>query len=322
LSEHQCEGWLEGYLLSGGHGLLNSYEAFIHIIGSMFNQHAKWLKVTKEIPWRNELASLNILLSSHCWRQDHNGFTHQSPGFLQHVATKRAEVVRIYLPPDANCLLSCMEHCLASRHYVNVIVAGKHPSPQWLTAQEAREHCTQGVSIWKWASNDMDSEPDVIIATAGDVPTLEGLAAVSILRQKLPCIKIRFINVVDLMRLDNHHPHGLSDKQFDALFTTSKPVIFNFHAYPSLIHKLVYNRTNRNFKVRGYNEEGTITTPFNMCVMNEIDRFHLVQTVSDVLHLDAAYVRQEMEEILIRHKIYIEDKGVDMPEIEDWRWDL
>lgn len=333
LSEHQCEGWLEGYLLTGGHGLLNSYEAFIHIISSMFNQHAKWLKMCNEIEWRNKLSSLNILLASHVWRQDHNGFTHQDPGFLQHVATKKPEIVRIYLPPDANCLLSCMHHCLASKHYVNVMVAGKHPAPQWLTADEARHHCTTGIGIWEWASNDKGCEPDLILACAGDVPTLEALAAVSILREKLPNIKLRFVNVVDLMRLTSieEHPHGLSDQEFDSIFTKDKPVLFNFHAYPDLVHKLIFGRTNRNFVVRGYKEEGTISTAFDMCVMNGVDRFNLVRDACDMVENEcinvdedtkwsASYVRQEMKQMLIQHKHFISENGVDMPEIENWEW--
>jgi xylulose-5-phosphate/fructose-6-phosphate phosphoketolase len=329
LSEHQCEGWLEGYLLTGGHGILNSYEAFIHIISSMFNQHAKWLKMCNEISWRNKLSSLNILLASHVWRQDHNGFTHQDPGFLQHVATKKPEIVRIYLPPDANCLLSVMHHCLASKHYVNVTVAGKHPAPQWLTIEEARNHCTAGIGIWEWASNDCGKEPDIIMACAGDVPTLEALAAVSILREKLPNLKVRFVNVVDLMRLTSpeDHPHGLSDETFDSIFTRDKPVLFNFHAYPELVQNLIYRRANRNVVIRGYKEEGTISTAFDMCVMNGIDRLHLVQDVCDMIenkcagdNIDesskwsAPYVRQEMKQLLVKHKHYIRENGVDMPE--------
>ncbi|HLZ89259.1 MAG TPA: phosphoketolase family protein, partial [Puia sp.] len=282
LSEHQCEGWLEGYLLTGRHGLFNSYEAFIHIVDSMFNQHAKWLKVTRELPWRRKIASLNYLLASHVWRQDHNGFTHQDPGFIDHVINKKAEIVRVYLPPDANCLLSTMDHCLRSRHYVNVVVAGKHPAPQWLTMEEAVLHCTKGVGIWGWASNDQDTEPDVVMAAAGDVPTLEILAAISILRQKLPELRIRMVNVVDLMKLQpqSEHPHGLSDFDFDLLFTRNKPVIFAYHGYPWLIHRLTYRRTNHgNIHVRGYKEEGTISTPFDMTVLNDMDRFHLVMDV-------------------------------------------
>jgi xylulose-5-phosphate/fructose-6-phosphate phosphoketolase len=326
LSEHQCEGWLEGYLLTGRHGLFNCYEAFIHIVDSMFNQHAKWLKVTSHLPWRHKIASLNYLLASHVWRQDHNGFTHQDPGFIDHVVNKKAEVVRVYLPPDANCLLSVMDHCLRSRHYVNVVVAGKHPAPQWLTMDAAVEHCTEGIGIWEWASNDKGAEPDVVMGCAGDVPTLETLAAVSILRKSLPDLKIRVVNVVDLMKLQpqSEHPHGLSDKDFDSLFTTDKPIIFAFHAYPWLIHRLTYRRTNHaNLHVRGYKEEGTITTPFDMTVLNDMDRFHLVQDVIDRLpHLEGRgdYLKQEMKDKLIEHRQYICKEGRDMPEIRDWKW--
>ncbi len=326
LSEHQCEGWLEGYLLTGRHGLFNCYEAFIHIIDSMFNQHAKWLKVTAHLPWRKKIASLNILLSSHVWRQDHNGFTHQDPGFIDHVANKKAEIVRVYLPPDANCLLSVMDHCLRSEHYVNVIVTGKHPSPQWLSIEEAVIHCARGIGIWTWASNDENSEPDVVMACAGDVPTLETLAAVSILREKLPELKIRVVNIVDLMKLqpETEHPHGLNDKDFDALFTVNKPVIFAFHAYPWLIHRLTYRRTNHhNIHVRGYKEEGTITTPFDMTVLNQLDRFDLVQDVIDRLpQLEdrADYLKQEMKNKLIEHGQYIRENGLDMPEVRNWKW--
>lgn len=326
LSEHQCEGWLEGYLLTGRHGLFNCYEAFIHIIDSMFNQHAKWLKVTSEIPWRRKIASLNILLASHVWRQDHNGFTHQDPGFIDHVVNKKAEIVRVYLPPDANCLLSVMDHCFRSRHYVNVVVAGKHPAPQWLSMEEAVIHCTKGIGIWTWAGNDQYTEPDVVMACAGDVPTLETLAAVSILRERLPDLKIRVVNVVDLMKLQREtaHPHGLNDADFDTLFTKDKPVIFAFHGYPWLIHRLTYNRTNhRNLHVRGYKEEGTITTPFDMTVLNDMDRFHLVQDVLNRvpdLGDEAAYLKQEMEDKLIRHKFYINEEGMDMPEVRNWKW--
>ena len=328
LSEHQCEGWLEGYLLTGRHGLFNCYEAFIHIIDSMFNQHAKWLKVTAGLPWRRKLASLNILLASHVWRQDHNGFTHQDPGFIDHVVNKKAEVVRVYLPPDANCLLSVMDHCLRSRHYVNVVVAGKHPAPQWLSTEEAVVHCTEGIGIWKWASNDAGTEPDVVMACAGDVPTLEILAAVSILREKFPELKMRVVNVVDLMKLQpkSEHPHGLSDADFDTLFTKSRPVIFAFHAYPWLIHRLTYRRTNHNnIHVRGYKEEGTITTPFDMTVMNQMDRFDLVLDVVDRLpHFadKAAYLKQEMKDKLVEHKYYIRENGLDMPEIRNWKWKI
>tara|TARA_R110002049_G_scaffold218843_1_gene390473 strand:+ start:8732 stop:11116 length:2385 start_codon:yes stop_codon:yes gene_type:complete len=326
LSEHQCEGWLEGYLLTGRHGLFNCYEAFIHIIDSMFNQHAKWLKVTSELPWRRKIASLNILLASHVWRQDHNGFTHQDPGFLDVVMNKKSSVVRIYLPPDANCLLSVMDHCFRSKHYVNVIVAGKHPAPQWLPIEEAVMHCAKGIGIWEWASNDHNAEPDVVMACAGDVPTLETLAAVSILNEKLPDLKIRVVNVVDLMKLqrETEHPHGLNDKDFDALFTKNKPVIIAFHGYPWLIHRLTYNRTNHgNIHVRGYKEEGTITTAFDMTVLNDLDRFHLVQDVLDRLPNlgdEVAYLKQEMQDKLIEHKYYIRKNGLDMPEIRNWKW--
>jgi xylulose-5-phosphate/fructose-6-phosphate phosphoketolase len=327
LSEHQCEGWLEGYLLTGRHGLFNSYEAFIHIVDSMFNQHAKWLKMTAAIPWRRRIASLNYLLSSHVWRQDHNGFTHQDPGFIDHVVNKKAEIVRVYLPPDANCLLSVMDHCLRSRHYVNVVVAGKHPAPQWLKMEEAVIHCTKGIGIWTWASNDEKLEPDVVMGCAGDVPTLETLAAVSILRKHVPDLKIRVVNVVDLMKIQMHteHPHGLSDMDFDFLFTKDKPVVFAFHGYPWLIHRLTYKRTNhKNIHVRGYKEEGTITTPFDMAVLNDMDRFHLVQDVIDRLpHLKnhCAYLKHEMQNKLIEHKYYIRENGQDMPEIRNWKWD-
>jgi xylulose-5-phosphate/fructose-6-phosphate phosphoketolase len=326
LSEHQCEGWLEGYLLTGRHGLFNSYEAFIHIVDSMFNQHAKWLKVTRQLPWRRKIASLNYLLSSHVWRQDHNGFTHQDPGFLDHVVNKKAEVVRVYLPPDANCLLSTMDHCLRSRHYVNVVVAGKHPAPQWLDIESAVLHCSKGIGIWSWASNDQGKEPDVVMACAGDVPTLETLAAVSILREKMPGLAIRVVNVVDLMKLQpsTEHPHGLSDYDFDLLFTRGKPVIFAFHGYPWLIHRLTYKRTNHsNIHVRGYKEEGTITTPFDMTVLNDMDRFHLVMDVIDRLPQLGeryAYLKQEMQDKLITHRTYINREGIDMPEVLNWRW--
>jgi xylulose-5-phosphate/fructose-6-phosphate phosphoketolase len=326
LSEHQCQGWLEGYLLTGRHGLFNSYEAFIHIVDSMFNQHAKWLKVTRHLPWRARIASLNYLLASHVWRQDHNGFTHQDPGFIDHVVNKKAEVVRVYLPPDANCLLSVMDHCLRSRHYVNVVVAGKHPAPQWLTMEEAELHCAAGIGIWEWASNDKGADPDVVMACAGDVPALETLAAVSILRKWLPDLKIRVVNVVDLMKLQptSEHPHGLCDADFDAMFTTDKPIIFAFHGYPWLIHRLTYRRANHhNLHVRGYKEEGTITTPFDMAVLNDLDRFHLANDTVDRLPQFAAkgaYLKQHLWEKLAEHKQYIYANGQDMPEILEWKW--
>jgi xylulose-5-phosphate/fructose-6-phosphate phosphoketolase len=328
LSENQCQGWLEGYLLTGRHGFFSCYEAFIHIIDSMFNQHAKWLKVCDDIPWRRPIASLNYLLSSHVWRQDHNGFSHQDPGFIDHVVNKKAEVIRVYLPPDANCLLSVTDHCLRSRNYVNVIVAGKQPAPQWLTMDEAIKHCTAGVGIWDWASNDQGREPDVVMACCGDVPTLETLAAVDLLRQHAPELKIRVINVVNLMTLQpkEEHPHGLSDKEFDVLFTKDKPIIFAFHGYPWLIHRLTYRRTNHNnLHVRGYKEEGTTTTPFDMVVLNDMDRFHLVEDVIDrvpQLGARAAYAKQAIRDKLIEHTQYIHKYGEDMPEILNWQWGL
>jgi xylulose-5-phosphate/fructose-6-phosphate phosphoketolase len=326
LSEHLCQGWLEGYLLTGRHGFFSCYEAFIHIIDSMFNQHAKWLKTTREIPWRRPIASLNYLLTSHVWRQDHNGFSHQDPGFIDHVINKKSEVVRIYLPPDANTLLSVTDHCLRSRNYVNVIIAGKQPALQYLDMDAAIKHCTAGLGIWEWASNDKGGEPDVVMACAGDVPTLETLAAVDILRRDYPELKVRVVNVVDLMTLQpsTEHPHGLSDKDFDALFTTDKPVIFAFHGYPWLIHRLTYRRTNHpNIHVRGYKEEGTTTTPFDMVVMNDLDRFHLVGDVIDrvpKLSYAAAYGKQALRDKLIEHRLYITKHGDDMPEIRDWKW--
>ena len=326
LSEHQCQGWLEGYLLTGRHGFFSCYEAFIHIIDAMFNQHAKWLKVSQEIPWRAPIASLNYLLSSHVWRQDHNGFSHQDPGFIDHVINKKADVIRVYLPPDANTLLSVTDHCLRSRDHVNVIVAGKQPAPQWLTMDQAIKHCTAGVGIWEWASNDQGGEPDVVMACCGDVPTLETLAAVELFRRHVPELKIRVINVVDLMTLQpqSEHPHGLSDKDFDTLFTKDKPIIFAFHGYPWLIHRLTYRRTNHpNLHVRGYKEEGTTTTPFDMCVLNDLDRFHLAADVIDrVPHLGAraAYAKQAIRDKLIEHRQYITKHGEDMPEITSWTW--
>lgn len=326
LSEHLCQGWLEGYLLTGRHGFFSCYEAFIHIIDSMFNQHAKWLKSTGHISWRRPIASLNYLLTSHVWRQDHNGFSHQDPGFIDHVANKKAEVIRIYLPPDANTLLSVADHCLKSRNYVNVIVAGKQPALQYLTMDEAVLHCAKGLGLWKWASNDFDDEPDAVIACAGDVPTMEALAAVDLLRQHVPDLKIRFINVVDLMVLQpkSEHPHGLSDQEFDELFTTNKPIIFAFHGYPWLIHRLTYKRTNhKNLHVRGYKEEGTTTTPFDMVVLNDLDRFHLfLDTVERVPKFSkkSAYIREMIEQKLSAHKNYIQEFGDDLPEIRNWKW--
>ncbi|MDD5116366.1 MAG: phosphoketolase family protein [Candidatus Omnitrophica bacterium] len=326
LSEHTCQGWLEGYLLTGRHGFFSCYEAFIHIVDSMFNQHAKWLKTSRRIPWRRPIASLNYLLTSHVWRQDHNGSSHQDPGFIDHVVNKKAEIIRIYLPPDTNTLLSVTDHCLRSRHYVNVIVAGKHPGPQYLDMDEAIQHCTKGIGIWNWASNDYGGQPDVVMASAGDVPTMETLAAVDILRQKFHSLKVRVINVVDLMTLQpqSEHPHGLSDKDFDSLFTIDKPVIFAFHGYPWLIHRLLYRRRNhKNVHVRGYKEEGTTTTPFDMTVMNEIDRFNLVDDVIDrvpSLKDRSAHVKEWLRNKLIEHKQYISSYGEDMPEIRNWKW--
>jgi len=326
LSEHMCQGWLEGYLLTGRHGLFSCYEAFIHIVDSMFNQHAKWLKVTRDIPWRRSIASLNYLLTSHVWRQDNNGFSHQDPGFLDHVVNKKADVVRVYLPPDANTLLSVTDHCLRSRQYVNVIVAGKQPAPQWLDMDAAAKHCTTGIGIWKWASTDEGLEPDLVMACAGDVPTLETLAAVDLLRTHFQDLKIRVVNVVDLMTLQpkSEHPHGLTDLDFDSIFTADKPVIFAFHGYPWLIHRLTYRRANHgNLHVRGYKEEGTTTTPFDMTVLNDLDRYHLAgDAVDRVKRLGnvAAYFKQLLRDKLIEHRQYIIRHGEDMPEIRNWKW--
>jgi xylulose-5-phosphate/fructose-6-phosphate phosphoketolase len=326
LSEHQCEGWLEGYLLTGRHGFFPSYEAFIHIVDSMFNQHAKWLEVTRKLPWRRPIASLNYLLTSHVWRQDNNGFTHQDPGFVDLVVNKKAEVIRVYFPPDANTLLSVTDHCLRSRNYVNVIIAGKQPSPQWLDMNTAIKHCTAGIGIWPWASNDAGREPDVVMACCGDVPTLETLAAVELLRKHFSELKIRVINVVDLMKLQSpvEHPHGLSDEDFDDLFTTTKPVIFAYHGYPTLVHKLTYKRTNHeNIHVHGYKEEGTITTAFDMTVLNDMDRFHLVMNAIDrlpQLSAEGTHVKQQLQDKLNEHNRYIRDRGEDLPEIRNWQW--
>jgi xylulose-5-phosphate/fructose-6-phosphate phosphoketolase len=325
LSEHMCQGWLEGYLLTGRHGFFSCYEAFIHIIDSMFNQHAKWLKTTRDIPWRRPIASLNYLLTSHVWRQDHNGFSHQDPGFIDHVVNKKAEIVRVYLPPDANTLLSVADHCLRSRNYVNVIVAGKHPELQWLDMESAVRHCTLGLGIWDWASNDQGAEPDVVMACCGDVPTLETLAAVDLLRRHVPDLKIRVVNVVDLMTLQpsTEHPHGLSDKEYDAIFTSDRPIIFAFHGYPWLIHRLVYRRSNQRLHVRGYKEEGTVTTPFDMCVMNDLDRFHLAIDVLERverLRNVTGHVRQMLLNKLVDHRNYVDKHGEDMPEVKNWVW--
>ena len=327
LSEHQCEGWLEGYLLTGRHGLFHSYEAFIRIVDSMVTQHAKWLKMSDELPWRQKIASLNYLLTSHVWRQDHNGFTHQDPGFMDHLLNKKSKTIRIYLPPDANCMLSVMDHCLRSENYINLMIAGKHDeAPQFLTMEQAIEHCTQGISIWSWASNDQDAEPDVVMTCAGDVPTMETLAAVSILREHLPELKIRVVNIVDLMKLepDTESPHGLTDVDYDSIFTKDKHVIFAFHGYPWLIHRLTYRRTNRNMHVRGYKEEGTITTAFDMAVLNNIDRFDLVIDTIDRLELGTkgAYLKQLMEQKLVEHRQYIDANGIDLPEVRDWKWSI
>jgi xylulose-5-phosphate/fructose-6-phosphate phosphoketolase len=314
-------------LLTGRHGFFSCYEAFIHIVDSMFNQHAKWLKVSGHVPWRRPIASLNYLLTSHVWRQDHNGFSHQDPGFIDHVVNKKAEVIRIYLPPDANTLLSVTDHCLRSRHYVNVIVAGKQPAPQWLTMDQAVKHCAAGIGIWEWASSDQQSEPDVVMACAGDVPTLETLAAVSLLRKHLPELRVRVINVVDIMKLQppREHPHGLSEQEFDSLFTRSRPIVFAFHGYPWLIHRLTYRRANHgNLHVRGYKEEGTTTTPFDMTVLNDLDRFHLAGDVVDrlpELGARAAYIKQWLNEKLVEHREQVERYGDDLPEVTEWRWD-
>jgi len=326
LSEHMCQGWLEGYLLTGRHGLFNCYEAFIHIVDSMFNQHAKWLKVTRGIPWRRPIASLNYLLSSHVWRQDHNGFSHQDPGFIDHVMNKKAEIIRVYLPPDANTLLSVADHCLRSRDYVNVIVAGKQPALNYLSMDDAILHCTRGIGIWEWASNDDGGEPDVVMACCGDIPTLETLAAVALVREHLPDVKVRFVNIVDLMRLqpETEHPHGLPDAEFDALFTTDRPIIFAYHGYPWLIHRLTYRRANHgNLHVRGYKEEGTTTTPFDMVMLNDLDRFHLVIDVIDrvpSLGANAAAQRQEMVDRRLRYRAWTREQGEDHPDIRDWTW--
>jgi len=326
LSEHICQGWLEGYLLTGRHGLFSCYEAFSHIVDSMFNQHAKWLKVSRDIPWRRPIASLNYLLTSHVWRQDHNGFSHQDPGFIDHVVNKKADVVRVYLPPDANSLLSVADHCLRSRHYVNVIVCGKQPALQWLDMRAAIEHCTAGVGIWDWASTDKGAEPDVVMACAGDIPTLEAVAATALLREHVPDIKVRLVNVVDLMTLQTRaeHPHGLPDRDFDSIFTVDKPVIFAYHGYPALIHRLTYRRSNHaNFHVHGYREEGTTTTPFDMTVLNELDRFHLA---SDAVHRvprlqpSSAHFQQLLRNRLVDHRQYIYEHGDDVPDIRDWKW--
>ena len=325
LSEHLCEGALEGYLLTGRHGFMHSYEAFIRVVDSMASQHAKWLKVTKELPWRRPISSLNYVLSSHIWQQDHNGYTHQDPGFLNHLVTKKADITRIYLPPDANCLLSCFNHCIQTKNYINVMVASKHPRPQWLTMEQAIKHCTQGIGIWSWASNDEGEDPDVVMACCGDTPTLETLAAVKILRENFKDLKIRVVNVVDLMRLQSHtnHPHGLTDEEYNAIFTKNKPIIFAFHGYPDLIHQLTYKRENENLHVHGYKEEGTITTPFDMRVQNEIDRFHLVMDALKYLpqlENKSSFVYQMCKDKLVEHKQYITEYGQDLEEIRNWKW--
>ena len=325
LSEHMCEGWLEGYLLTGRHGFFNSYEAFIRIVDSMVSQHAKWLKVCEDLSWRRPIASLNYVLSSNVWQQDHNGYTHQDPGFLSHIVTKKANISRMYLPPDTNCLLSCFDHCIKSKNYINVIVASKHPSHQWLTMKEAIKHCTKGAGIWEFASNDYGKEPDIVMASCGDAPTLETLAAISILKENFPDLLIRMVNVVDLMKLESSekHPHGMTDDEYDAIFTKDKPIIFNFHGYPDLIHQLTYNRHNQNLHVHGYLEEGTITTSFDMKVQNKIDRYHLV--IDALKHLQglgnsSSFLVEECKNKLIEHKQYIREYGIDMPEVTDWQW--
>ena len=325
LSEHMCEGWLEGYLLTGRHGVFNSYEAFIRIVDSMVSQHAKWLKVCSDLPWRRPIASLNYLLSSNVWQQDHNGYTHQDPGFLSHIVTKKSSISRMYLPPDTNCLLSCFNHCIKSKNYINVIVASKHPSYQWLTMDEAVKHCTKGVGVWSFASNDFGTSPDIVMASCGDAPTIETLAAISILKENFPSLKIRMVNVVDLMKLEssNKHPHGLTDEEYDEIFTKDKPIIFNFHGYPDLIHQLTYNRNNQNLHVHGYLEEGTITTSFDMKVQNKIDRYHLV--IDALRYLDSlgdskTFLIEECKNKLIEHTEYIKEYGIDMPEVTDWYW--
>lgn len=327
LSEHMCEGWLEGYLLTGRHGFFHSYEAFIRIVDSMASQHAKWLKVTKQLPWRRPIASLNYLLTSHIWQQDHNGYTHQDPGFLNHLATKKSDIVRMYLPPDANCLLSCFDHCIKTKNYINVIIASKHPRPQWLTVEQAVKHCTEGIGIWDWASNDQNSEPDIVMACCGDTPTLETLAAVSILRNNFIDLKIRVVNVVDLMKLESkkNHSHGLTDHEYNMIFTKDRPIVFAFHGYPNLIHQLTYNRENQSLHVHGYQEEGTITTPFDMRVQNELDRYHLVMSALkylDKLGNRGAKLNQWCKDKLIEHKEYIQEYGEDMPEIKNWSWEI
>jgi xylulose-5-phosphate/fructose-6-phosphate phosphoketolase len=324
LSEHQCQGWLEGYLLTGRHGFFSCYEAFVHIVDSMFNQHAKWLKVSRRIPWRRPISSLNYMLTSHVWRQDHNGFSHQDPGFIDHVVNKKADVIRVYLPPDANTLLSVTDHCLRSQNYVNVVVCGKQPAWQWLNMKDAVLHATAGIGMWEWASHGV-GEPDVVMACAGDVPTLETLAAVDLLGQHLPGIKVRVVNVVDLMKLqsEHEHPHGLPDSDFDALFTTDKPVIFAFHGYPTLVHRLTYKRKNRDFHVHGFKEEGSTTTPFDMVLLNDLDRFRLVEDVIDRvpgLAVRAANVKQLMANKRLEHRSYVDEHGDDMPEVKNWRW--